>query len=52
MADDNKISIEVTISDDGQKQIDAYIKSFDNLRNSINSLSQPLAGARVPRVLL
>ncbi|MBB6108965.1 hypothetical protein [Mucilaginibacter lappiensis] len=42
MADDNKISIEVTVSDDGQKQIDNYVKSFDNLRNSIGNLSKPL----------
>jgi hypothetical protein len=41
MADDNKISIDVNISGDGQKQIDTYVKSFDSLRNSINGLSQP-----------
>ena len=41
MADNNKISIDVTVSGDGQKQIDNYVKSFDSLRNSINGLSQP-----------
>jgi hypothetical protein len=42
MADDNKISVDVTISDSGQKQIDKYTHSFDSFRNSVNSLSQPL----------
>ncbi|MDB5286985.1 MAG: hypothetical protein JWR05_1934 [Mucilaginibacter sp.] len=41
MSDNNKISIDVTISGDAQKQIDHYKQSFDNLRNSINGLSQP-----------
>jgi len=39
MADDNKISVDVTIN--GQRQIDQSTKAFDNLRISINSLSQP-----------
>jgi uncharacterized phage infection (PIP) family protein YhgE len=41
MAFDNRISIDVTVSGDVQKQIDNYVKSFDSLRNSINGLSQP-----------
>ncbi|MDB5030534.1 hypothetical protein [Mucilaginibacter sp.] len=39
MADENKISIDISI--DSQNQINQSIKAFDNLRNSINSLSQP-----------
>jgi uncharacterized protein YoxC len=41
MADNNKISIDVTVNSDAEKQIDNYVKSFDSLRNSINGLSQP-----------
>ena len=41
MANENKISIDVTVNSDGQKQIDQYTHSFDSLRNSINALSQP-----------
>ncbi|SDE89309.1 hypothetical protein SAMN05216464_110213 [Mucilaginibacter pineti] len=41
MADDNKISIDVTVSGNGQKQIDTYTKAFDSLRKSVNGLSQP-----------
>jgi uncharacterized phage infection (PIP) family protein YhgE len=41
MTDDNKISIDVNITGDGQKQIDNYVKSFESLRNSITGLSQP-----------
>jgi hypothetical protein len=42
MADDNKISIDVNINADGQKQLDQYIQAFDNLRSSITNLSKPL----------
>jgi hypothetical protein len=38
MPDNNKISIDVTISSDAQKQIENYVHSFDSLRNSINGL--------------
>jgi hypothetical protein len=41
MSDNNKISIDVTISGDAQKQIENYVHSFDSLRNFINGLSQP-----------
>ena len=41
MADENKISVNVNITGDGQKQIDNYVKSFDSLRSSIIDLSQP-----------
>ncbi|MDB5286986.1 MAG: smc 2 [Mucilaginibacter sp.] len=41
MANDNKISIDVTVIGDGQQQIDKYVQSFDSLRNSINGLSRP-----------
>ncbi|MDB5286988.1 MAG: hypothetical protein JWR05_1937 [Mucilaginibacter sp.] len=41
MADENKISIDVNITDDGQKQLLKYINSFDQLRASVNQLSQP-----------
>ncbi|QHS56068.1 hypothetical protein GWR56_11180 [Mucilaginibacter sp. 14171R-50] len=42
MANDNKMSVDVIINDDGQKQIDKYTHSFDSFRNSVNNLSQPL----------
>lgn len=41
MAEENKISVEVNISSDGQNQINQYIKAFDSLRNSVVGLSQP-----------
>jgi hypothetical protein len=41
MANDNKISIDVTVNSSAEQQINNYVKSFDSLRSSINSLSQP-----------
>jgi len=41
MADQNKISFDINVSDSGQKQINNYVKSFDNLLSSITNLSQP-----------
>jgi len=41
MANDNKISVDVTVTGDGQQQIDRYTQSFDSLKKSINGLSQP-----------
>jgi len=40
MADDNKISINVSIDD--QNNVNKYINSFNALRSAVNSLSQPL----------
>nr|WP_294947861.1 hypothetical protein [uncultured Mucilaginibacter sp.] len=42
MPDENKISINVTVNREGQKQLDEYQLSFNKLRDSLNSLSQPL----------
>ena len=41
MAEENEISIEVTVNSQGQQQVEKYIKSFDSLRTSVNGLSQP-----------
>jgi len=43
MADNNKISIDVEINATGQQQLNQYSKAFDNLRNSITNLSNPIA---------
>ena len=44
MADDinKKISIDVEINTDGQQQIQQYKTTFDNLRDSINNLANPI----------
>nr|WP_294947859.1 hypothetical protein [uncultured Mucilaginibacter sp.] len=41
MADNNKISIDVTVNSDAQHGVEKYVQSFNSLRNSINGLSQP-----------
>lgn len=41
MAENNKISIDIKINTDGQGQISQYVHAFDDLRKSINNLSQP-----------
>jgi len=42
MASDNKISLDVTINADGERQIKQYQTAFDGLRSSINNLSNPI----------
>jgi nitrogen-specific signal transduction histidine kinase len=46
MPDDinKKISINVQVNTDGQQQITQYKAVFDDLRNSINSIKNPLSG--------
>lgn len=45
MADDinKKISIDIQVNTDAQKQVDQYKTSFDNLRTAISSIGKPLA---------
>jgi septal ring factor EnvC (AmiA/AmiB activator) len=45
MADDinKKISIDVEVNTNGQQQINQYKSSFDDLRNTINGLGQPIS---------
>lgn len=42
MPDDKKITVDVKVNSDGQKQLDLYTKAFVNLRNSIADMSKPL----------
>jgi hypothetical protein len=42
MADNNKISINVSINTEGQQQINQYSSAFDGLRKSISGLSKPI----------
>ncbi|WP_121810894.1 hypothetical protein [Mucilaginibacter kameinonensis] len=42
MPDDKKITVDVKINSDGQRQLDQYTKAFVNLRNAIADMSKPL----------
>lgn len=42
MPDDKKITIDVKINSDGQRQLDLYTKAFVNFRNAIADMSKPL----------
>nr|WP_294947857.1 hypothetical protein [uncultured Mucilaginibacter sp.] len=41
MADNKKISFDVTVNSDAQHEVEKYVQSFNSLRNSINGLSHP-----------
>jgi len=42
MPDEKKITVDVKVNSDGQRQLDLYTKAFVNFRNAIADMSKPL----------